>query len=180
MSRFAVLLAEGFEEIEFCTITDILRRADLEVKIVGLKNDLTGGSRGIRIMPDMHIDDLKTTDYEVLVLPGGNPGFINMGKDQRVLELIRTAHAENKYMAAICAGPAVLSRAGVIDGKEVAIYPGVKHLLKNCTACDLRVKVEGRLITGRSPQAAMDFALTLMDMFAKPQSAKVVRDEMLV
>jgi 4-methyl-5(b-hydroxyethyl)-thiazole monophosphate biosynthesis len=131
-------------------------------------------------MPDMHIDDLKTTDYEVLVLPGGNPGFINMGKDQRVLELIRTAHAENKYLAAICAGPAVLSRAGVIDGKEVAIYPGVKHLLKNCTACDLRVKVEGRLITGRSPQAAMDFALTLMDMFAKPQSAKVVRDEMLV
>ena len=87
--KIMVLLAEGFEEVEFVTIVDILRRAGVAVTVVGLKSDPIDGSHGIKVMPDTSVDSISGDQFDGVVLPGGYPGFVNLGDDERVLKLVR-------------------------------------------------------------------------------------------
>src|SRR5660398_71892 len=101
-----VLLAPGFEELEMVTIVDVLRRAGISVVLAGIVPPPIEGGHGIKVITDLSIDDVGT--YDALVLPGGNPGYINLERDQRVLKLIREAYESGKYVGAICAAPHVL------------------------------------------------------------------------
>ncbi len=83
--KVVVPLAEGFEEIEFSTIVDILRRAGIEVAVAGLQEGIIDGAHGVRITPDTLIDKVAVGNFDVIILVGGNPGFINLGKSERVL-----------------------------------------------------------------------------------------------
>ena len=82
--RILVPLAEGFEEIEAINVIDILRRADIEVVIAGLKDGLVEGAHSLRVMPDTTMDKIDGKDFDGLVLPGGAPGFVNLGNDERI------------------------------------------------------------------------------------------------
>jgi len=182
MVKVLVFLAPGFEEIEASTIVDILRRCNVEVTIVGLKPDVVEGAHGIKFIPDKPIDDVVTKDFDAVVCPGGAPGFENLRKNKKVLEMIKEAFGFNKLVAAICASPAVLSDAGVLKGRMCTIYPGMEEELRKGGG-KIREKdtvvVDGNIITSRGPATAFHFALKLAEKLTGKEAADNVRKETL-
>jgi 4-methyl-5(b-hydroxyethyl)-thiazole monophosphate biosynthesis len=177
--KIMVLLAEGFEEVEFVTIVDILRRAGLAVTVVGLKAGPIDGSHGIKVMPDTSVESISGDQFDGVVLPGGYPGFVNLGNDERVLKLVREMSLSGKYLTAICGAPSVLSQAGVIEGKKVTIHPGVKDQLVTGSYVDQRVVVDGRVVTSQGPGTAMEFSLKLVELFAGRAKMEEVKEDIL-
>jgi len=178
--KVVVPLAEGFEEIEFSTIVDILRRAGIAVTVAGLKEGGINGAHGIRVTPDTLIDKVSADDFDAIVLPGGNPGYVNLGKSEKVLNLVRGMHEKNKYVTAICAAPSVLAKAGVIQGKRATIFPGMEDTLTGAQHSKERVVVDGKIITSQGPGTAMEFAIKLVEVLAGKNKAEEVEEGVLV
>ena len=132
MVKALVFLAPGFEEIEASTIVDILRRCDVKVTVAGLKRDFVNGAHGVKFIPDKSIDEVTLNGFDAVICPGGAPGYENLRKDQRVLTMVKEAFESNKLVAAVCAAPAVLSDAGVLEGKACTIYPGMEDNISKC------------------------------------------------
>ena len=176
----AILVAEGFEEIETSVTYDVLKRAGIEVLTAGLKPGPITGSRGLRIVCDIVVDELKASALDALIIPGGYPGYVNLGKSAVVLNLIRTMASAGKDLASICAGPLVLEQAGVIKGKTVTCFPGTESSLKTARFSPQRVIEDGNIITSRGPGTAMDFALKLVERWAGYESAGKIRKELVV
>ena len=177
--KILVPLAEGFEEIEFSTIVDILRRAGMEVTVAGLKEGAISGAHSVRVTPDTLIDKMSADDFDVIVLPGGNPGYTNLGKSEKVLKLVRDMHNRNKYVTAICAAPSVLAKAGVIQGKRATIFPGMEDTLTGAQHSKDRVVIDGRIITSQGPGTAMEFAIKLVEVLAGRNRAEEVAKRVL-
>jgi 4-methyl-5(b-hydroxyethyl)-thiazole monophosphate biosynthesis len=176
MAKALVFLASGFEEIETVTVVDILRRAGVEVTVAGLAPNVTEGKHGMRIVPDKSIDDVSVEDFDAVVVPGGNPGYKNLRKDPRVINMVKKAFGSNKLVAAICAGPTVLSDAGILKGKACTIYPGMDEELEaggGKPKHDI-VVVDDSIITSRGPATAFPFALKLAEKLAGKQVAEAV------
>ncbi|MHB8920618.1 MAG: DJ-1 family glyoxalase III [Halothiobacillus sp.] len=164
-----ILLAQGFEELEAVTIIDLLRRAKFQVAVLSLREDEVTGSRGTRIMTDGNLALLdKQTVFDLVVLPGGQPGADNLAADPRVITLLKTQAAAGRWIAALCAAPKVLAKAGLTQDKRITHYPGslTAQEQQGATVTGNPVEIDGKLITGRSPGTAMDFALTLIEQVA--------------
>jgi 4-methyl-5(b-hydroxyethyl)-thiazole monophosphate biosynthesis len=129
-----MLLAEGFEEIEAITVIDILRRADIEIVVAGLKNGLVEGSHKIKVMPDTSMDAIKASEFDGIILPGGFPGYVNLGKDDQVLSILRQMDKDGKYVAAICCAPYTLLKAEILHGRRATINPSGKYKLAASTS----------------------------------------------
>jgi 4-methyl-5(b-hydroxyethyl)-thiazole monophosphate biosynthesis len=168
MSKALVFLAEGFEEIEACTIIDILRRCGVSVTVAGLSYNSVEGAHGITVIPDKEIQDVSAEGYDVVICPGGAPGFINLRKNKRVLNIIKEAYAAGKLVAAICAAPAVLADAGVLNGKRCTIYPGMEDELERGGGIPSEGFVidDGTIVTSKAPATALAFALKLGEKLA--------------
>ena len=177
--KVVVPLAEGFEEIEFSTIIDILRRAEIDVTVAGLKEGIINGAHGVRVTPDTSLDKIKADDFDVIILPGGNPGFVNLGKSEKVLKLVREMYDRNKYVTAICGAPSVLAKAGVIQGKRATIFPGMEDTLTGAQYSDERVVIEGKIITSQGPGTAMEFAIKLVEVLEGKTKADAVATKVL-
>ena len=177
MAKAVVFLAEGFEEIEACTIIDILRRCGIEVQVVGLVPGQVKGSHGIIITADQGIENFSIDDYNAVICPGGYPGYENLRKNSIVKKLIQAAYNQGKIVAAICGAPTVLSDAGILEGKACTIYPGMENELekgKGRPRHDMVVE-DGNIITSKSPGTALLFALRLAEKLAGKQVAEAVR-----
>ena len=176
LTQALVFLATGFEEIETVSIVDILRRADVDVTIAGLTPGVIEGVHAIKIVPDKNINDVKVEDFDIIVVPGGNPGYMNLRKDQRVIDMIKKAFYSGKLVAAICAAPAVLSDAGILKGKACTIYPGMENELEKGGGKSKQelIVVDGNVITSRGPATAIPFALELTKRLVGKQVAEVV------
>jgi len=124
MKTALVLFADGSEELEAVSVINILRRAGVNVTVAGLHGGPLRGSRGTVLVPDATLDEALTRQYDMVVLPGGQPGSDNLKADARVLKLVRQMHDADKYVAAICAAPSVLATAGLLDGKRATSFPG--------------------------------------------------------
>ena len=170
-----VLLAPGFEELETVAIVDVLRRASISVRLAGIAASPVEGGHGIKIVTDASIDDVKT--YDALILPGGNPGYLNLERDQRVLKLIREAYAAGKYVAAICAAPHVLGVAGIMEGVTATCYPGIE--IPGARRVERRVVHDGKIITSQGPGTAIDFAIDLVELLTTKGNAIEVRKALL-
>jgi 4-methyl-5(b-hydroxyethyl)-thiazole monophosphate biosynthesis len=176
--RILVPLAEGFEEIEAINVIDILRRADVEVVTAGLKDGLVEGAHKVRVMPDTSLDKIDFKEFDGLVLPGGAPGFINLGKDERILTMAREMDRAGKVVAAICAAPSVLIKAGVLQGRRATVHPSGKKEVEACAQfSEDRVVVDRNLITSRTPGTAMEFALKLVEVLAGKEKMLQVKKE---
>jgi protein deglycase len=166
MSCVLIPLAPGFEDLEAVTLTDLLRRADIEVVVAGLQRGLIEGSRGIRIEPDAYLDDVMAREFDLIALPGGLPGAEHLRDDARVQALLKKMAAAGRYTSAICAAPMALAQAGLLAGKQATAYPGVFNALQlsDTQTCADAVVVDGKVVTSRGPGTAMDFALTLIEL----------------
>lgn len=181
MARALVLLADGFEEIEGITIVDVLRRGGVEVTTAALAPGAVRGSHSISVMPDTTVDRVLAAAgaYDAVVLPGGSPGYTNLAKDPRVIDLLRTFHRERKTVAAVCAAPWVLQKAGLLDGRRATIHPSLRAELKAATHVESPVVEDGTIITSQGAGTAMAFALKLVERLAGPEKAREVAERLV-
>jgi 4-methyl-5(b-hydroxyethyl)-thiazole monophosphate biosynthesis len=178
MAKVAVLLANGFEEIEAVTIIDVLRRAGVDVVVASLQGESALGSHDIRVSADCGIDDVKAEELDAVVLPGGMPGAERLRDDARVQQLVRAVANADRLVCAICAAPIVLDAAGVIAGRRATSYPGFE--LPDADYSTDRVVEDENLVTSRGPGTALQFALTLVRRLVTHERATELRQRMLV
>lgn len=164
MKKVLVPIAPGFEEIETVTVVDILRRAGARVTLAGTQGGSLEGSRGIHVVPDIPLEDVGIDEFDLVVLPGGQPGTSNLQQSERLKTILKAMNRKNKLIAAICAAPLILQSSGLLQDRTVTSHPSVKDELKETRYSDDRVVVDGNLITSRAPGTAMEFAMQLIEI----------------
>ncbi len=164
MTRVLVPLADGVEEMEAVIIIDVFRRAGWTVDAVGLKKGAVEASRGVKLMPDRMWEQIDPTAYEVIALPGGNLGTMNLMEDPRVLEALRVQHISGKLVAAVCAAPLVLQKAGIIDRKRVTCHPLATEHLTAATRVNESVVIDDNIVTSQGPGTTFAFALAIVEL----------------
>jgi len=174
MKKVLIPLAEGFEEIEAITLIDVLRRGGASVTTAALATREVTGAHGVKVQADALLQDVLQQHFDMMALPGGMPGAKNLQQDERVLGLIRAMNERFAFLAAICAAPMVLAHAGVLEGKRATAYPGFLDAFPEVSQQAGPVVVDGRVVTGRGPGSAMDFALTLLECLAGPASRETL------
>lgn len=174
MKTVLVLFADGSEELEAITVVNIFRRAGVSVTLAGLSDGPLRGSHGVILIPDSTLDAVLHDDFDMIVLPGGQPGTNNLKADVRVLKLAQRMAQQGKYVAAICAAPSVLATAGLLDGKQATSFPGALDAFPQVAQRSTAVVEDGKLITSRGPGTAMDFALTLVERLAGKEKRQAV------
>lgn len=179
--RAAVILAPGFEEIEAVTAIDVLRRAGVEVSIVGLDGRQIVGAHGLTVQADIALAELNQTP-DAVVLPGGMPGSENLGASAEVAKLVREVHARGGICAAICAAPAyALAAFDILRGRRATCYPGCENRFPpGVKRAPERVVVDGNIVTSQAPGTALEFSLALAELLAGKAKADALRASMLV
>lgn len=171
-----VFLAPGFEEIEALAPVDILRRAGQEVKTVGVSGKVVTGSHGIPVTADIEEKDVETDDMEMMILPGGLPGTLNLEKSPVVTAAARYCAANGVYLAAICAAPSILGHLGLLKDKEAICFPGFEDQLTGAKISEKHVCIDGKIITAKGMGVATEFSLTLASLMAGEEAAKKIHD----
>jgi len=180
MAKILMPMAEGFEEIEALTVVDILRRADIEVVLAGLKPGSVAGAHNISIIPDTTIDAVLAGDFDMIVLPGGQPGSDNLNADPRIHALLAEFAASEKLIGAICAAPIVLASAGLLSGKKATCYPSYSDQLQGGIYEESPVVTDGSIMTSRGPGTAVNFGMEIAGRLAGGQVAEAIAKSMLV
>lgn len=176
-----VILGKGFEEVEAIAPVDILRRCGAEVCTAGIGGKTVAGSHGIPVVADCTIEEIDQSKLEMIVVPGGMGGVHSILGSETALEAIRQAWKNGKYVAAICAGPTVLAKLGITDGRTVTSYPGMDPEMGPCDyRNDQKVVVDGKLVTSRGPGTAMDFGLELARTLCGEKTAEETARGMLL
>ncbi len=178
--KVIVPLAEGFEEIEAITIIDVLRRAEVDLTTASLKKNPVTGSHQIAVKADTLIKELDMVDFNCIILPGGMPGSENLKKDDTVLSYIKHIYSKGGYVAALCAAPIVLGKAGVLYGKKVTCYPGFETELVDVHYLEEPVVVDGSVVTGRGAGCAIPFALEMVDLLKGNDVMERIKNAMQV
>ncbi len=159
-------LADGCEELEAVTIIDLLRRGGIQVVTAGVESLQIMASRGTQLIADVLLDDVAGQSFDMVVLPGGQPGTDNLNNDPLIHDIL-IRHSDNEHaIAAICAAPLILADAGLLQGKTISCYPGSidPAAWPDITVTEQAVTIDGNIITSRGPATALDFALTLITL----------------
>ena len=175
MAKVAVILADGFEEIEALTVVDVLRRANITCHMVGFEAQVTG-SHAIQVQAD-RVFDGDLSDYDLIVLPGGMPGSANLRDHELLIAELQKCEQVGKKVAAICAAPIVLNRAGLLKDKVFTCYDGVQEQIADGHYRKETVVVDGQLTTSRGPATALAFAYNLVEQLGG--DANGLREAML-
>ncbi|MCL2884455.1 MAG: DJ-1/PfpI family protein [Oscillospiraceae bacterium] len=171
----AVLLADGFEEIEALAVVDVLRRAAAPVLTVGVTGKKVTGAHGIAVQAD---ETALPKDTDTLVLPGGQPGTAHLEQSAFVQAVIDRAVQENWHIAAICAAPSILGHRGLLQGKRAVCSPGYESELCGALVGDGGVAEDGLILTAQGAGVAIDFALAIVARLQSPEKAGELRRAM--
>ena len=159
-----VFLADGFEETEAIAPIDLLRRSGCKVVTVGVGDSVVTGSHGITFMTDTIAQEAPLNDeLEMIVLPGGMPGTLNLEKSQYVQAAIDFCVKNNKYIGAICAAPSILGHKGLLNGRKAVCYEGFETQLEGALTGTEPVAADGCFITSRGAGTAVEFGLKLVE-----------------
>ncbi len=171
--QVCVFLADGFEEIEGLTVVDLLRRAGVEVTTASITGDKTiHGAHGIDVLADKLFDEVDYDAQDMVVLPGGMPGTLNLGEHSGIKEVLEKFHRAEKYIAAICAAPSVLGKYGILKGRRATSYPGFEEQLIGAECMTESVVRDGFVITSRGMGTAIPFALELVAVLVSEERAR--------
>ena len=175
-----MFLAEGFEEVEALMPLDLLRRAGANVKTVAVGGgEQVTGSHGITVKADMKECDFADESPDMLILPGGMPGTLNLEASETVISAVKKAFSEGRYIAAICAAPSILGKLGMLCGKEAICFPGFEKFLEGATLAQKRAVTDGNIITAAGMGVALDFGLELIKALFGAEKAEEIRKAVL-
>ena len=176
-----MLLGTGFEETEAIAPLDLLRRAGIPVMTVGIGSKTVYGGHGIGVEADLLISEMDLTDLDMIVLPGGLGGVASIRGSREAMDAIAFAAANNKFTAAICAGPTVLADLGITDGKQVTCYPGCETGMGTATVVDHVPCIrDGKVITGTSAGCAVPFGLSLIEVLKGKEEAERIAKQIVI
>ncbi len=176
-----MLLGTGFEETEAIAPLDLLRRAGVDVLTVGITGKTVYGGHGIGIEADITVEEMDLTNLEMIVLPGGLGGVAAARASREAMEALRFAWENDKYVAAICAGPTVLADLHITDGRRATCYPGCESGMGSARmVADTACVRDGKLITGTSAGCAIPFGLALVAALKGEDAAAVVKKQIVV
>ena len=176
-----VLLGTGFEEMEALAPIDLLRRAGIDVLTVGVNGKVVYGGHKIGFEADITIEEMDLTNLDMIVLPGGLGGVASVRASQDAMEALRFAWENDKFVAAICAGPTVLADLGITDGRKATCYPGCESGMGSAVMVpDAPCVRDGKLITGTSAGCAIPFGLALIEAVKGEAAAKTVSDQIVI
>ncbi len=180
MSKVCVFLADGFEEIEGLTVVDILRRAGIEtetVSVMGRKEIV--GAHGIKVEVDTVFEEAEADKADMLALPGGMPGTLNLKACDGLTELLKSFDRDRKYIAAICAAPWILAELGILKGRKACSYPSFEEKLDGAAVVREPVVTDGHITTGRGMGTAVPFALRLTALLAGETKVEEIRESIV-
>lgn len=169
-----VFFAYGFEEIEGLTVVDVLRRADIDVKMVGVGGKTITGAHGITVHCDVSDREVSAEKITAMVMPGGMPGAKNLEQSRIVQKVIDFCIEKGLVVAAICAAPMILGNKGLLESKKATIYPGMEEYLKGAEHVNEPVVQDGNILTGNGPGSSLEFALRLTAMLKDVQTANEI------
>lgn len=175
-----IFLANGFEEVEALATVDVLRRADLKVKIVGVGSDVITGAHGISTVCDAVDSDLTPGDdiVEAVILPGGMPGTLNLERSAKVNAFVDYAYENQKIVCAICAAPSILGHKGILKGKKAVCFPGFESELEGAELSDSFVVTDGNIITAKGMGSAVKFGIAIGAAFVGEAKMKKIEESL--
>ena len=168
---FYVFLANGFEEIEALTPVDLLRRAGVDVKTVGINGTTVIGSKGIAVQADVSPAEVELNDCQGILLPGGLPGTENLYADDFVQNAVRFAVEHKKLLCSICAAPSIPGRMGLLRGRKAVCFPGWEDKLTDAILCDAPVVQDDNVITARGAGCSFAFSRKIIEALCGAQTA---------
>lgn len=171
-------LADGFEEIEALSVVDILRRAEIEVKMISVydKKEVTG-AHGIKVVADDIISNIS--DADLIFLPGGLPGVTNLEASHKVMEILKKHLSVGKYIAAICAAPSILGKLGVLKGKKAVCYPSFEKYLDGAEVLKDKVVIDDVFITSRGAGTASELGFAIVELLKDRETAVKLKTGMI-
>ena len=176
-----MLLGTGFEETEAIAPLDLLRRAGVDVLTVGVTGKTVFGSHKIGVEADITIDQMDLTDLDMIILPGGLGGVASARASKAAMDALSFAYNNDKFVAAICAGPTVLADLGITDGKNATCYPGCEDGMGSANMiANAACVTDGKLITGTSAGCAVAFGLALIAALKGEEAAKTVEKQIVI
>ncbi|MBQ1439174.1 MAG: DJ-1/PfpI family protein [Solobacterium sp.] len=157
--RCAIFLAKGFEDCEGLITIDMLRRAGIPVDSVSITDDLiVETSHGVRLFADKTWKEIDPSEYDVLILPGGKAGTMNLDAFESLRNALKAHFESGKLTCAICAAPSVLGHLGILNGKHYTSFPDfASDAYGGIYEKELAVE-DGNVITGRGMGATIEFA----------------------
>ena len=176
-----MLLGTGFEETEAIAPLDLLRRAGVDILTVGVTGKTVYGGHNIGIEADITIDQMDLTDLEMIILPGGLGGVASARASRPAMDALEFAWKNDKFVAAICAGPTVLADLGITDGKNATCYPGCENGMGSAHMIPEAACIrDGKLITGTSAGCAIPFGLALVEALKGKEAADTVARQIVI
>lgn len=174
-----MFLADGFEEVEALCPLDLLRRAGVSIMTVGVGEKVVRGAHGIETIADITTFEaeklLAKNPAEMVILPGGMPGTLNLQKDKTVLAFIDSAAKNGGILAAICAAPSILGSLGLLKGREAICFPGFEDKLEGAKISDRKIVRDGNIITAKGMGVAFGFGLALVEALVSKEKADELR-----
>lgn len=175
-----VFLANGFEEIEALAPIDCLRRAGRQVVTVGIGGKVIQGAHQIPVTADITEGEVVfDKNIEMIVLPGGMPGTLNLGQSETVQKALQFCAEQDKWIAAICAAPSVLGRAGLLKGKKATVYPGFEREMGEAKVSHDTLCADGKIITAKGAGVALEFGLKLVECLLGKEVRKSLAEKMI-
>lgn len=170
-----IILADGFEETEAIAPYDMLKRAGVETQFAGVGGDLIKSGRGVTVKTETTVDKIDAANADMIVCPGGLVGVDNILASETAMKAVKCAYDNGRLTAAICAGPTVLARLGILEGKNAVCYPGLEERMTGANISQAESTVrDGLVITGRGAGAAIDFGLRLVEELCGREKADEV------
>lgn len=170
--RVAVLVTDGFEQVELTGPKEALENKGATVHIISAKNGEVTGWNHTTPATKFHVDDtfdsIRMEDYDALLLPGGVVNSDTIRTDETAKKLVRDAARANKTIAVICHGAWLLASSDLVKGKRMTSWPSLTDDLKNAGAdwVDEQVVVDGHLISSRKPDDIPAFSEALVKALA--------------
>ncbi|BCR22032.1 DJ-1 family glyoxalase III [Borrelia sp. HM] len=180
--RVAVVLANGFEEIEAIIPINILRRGGVNVKVISLSNDkIVVGARGVTFLADDKISDCSSDSFDLIILPGGMPGATNLFESKDLDKILIDMNLQGKFIAAICASPAiVLAAKGLLGINKFTCYPGFENGITDGEFVDEDVVISNNFITSKGVGTAFKFAFALLKIVKGERVLEDVKRQVLI
>ena len=176
MTKVSAFMAAGLEEVECLTVVDLLRRGGVPVQTVSMTGSKEViGSHDIPIIADVIFEEEDFSDSDVLFIPGGVPGVPNLTAHEGLGKLLKAHAAAGKRLAAICAGPSVLGRLGLLKGKKATCFPGWEKYLDGAEYTGDGITTDGMVTTGRGLGYAVDMGLELLRLLKGQETADAVK-----
>lgn len=180
MARAGIFFAKGYEEIEALTVVDICRRAGVEAVMVSVDGTPSvESSHGVEVKMDAMLSEVDFDSFDILVLPGGMPGTLNLEACGPLMEQLDRFYENGRWVAAICAAPQIFGHRGYLKGRRATSFPAMEKELDGAVVTHGAAEADGNVITGRGMGCAIDFSLKIIEKLISGEAAAEVAEKIV-